>query len=79
MLDMALDKNDGDRRAAGVTMLSLQIDSDLAGEEEKELADTVFTDIVKPKANLVVETLDAAAKTGDEVRVVVVDDAPKDP
>jgi hypothetical protein len=79
MLDMALDKNDGDRRAAGITMLSLQIESDLAGEEEKELADTVFTDIAKPKADLVAKTLDAAAKAGDEVRLVVVDAPPKDP
>jgi hypothetical protein len=78
MLDMALDKNDGDRRAAGITMLSLHVKSDLAVEEEKKLADTVVTDIVKPKVDLVTKTLDAAAKAGDDVRLVVVDDPPKD-
>jgi hypothetical protein len=76
MLDMALDKNDEHRSAVGITMLSLHVESDLAGKEERELAVTVFTDLVKPKLDYAIKMLQEADEAGDKVRFVVVDDPP---
>jgi hypothetical protein len=76
MLDMALDKNDEHRSAVGITMLSLHVESDLAGKEERELAVTVFTDLVKPKLDYAIKMLQEADEAGDKVRFVVGDDPP---
>lgn len=78
MLDLALAKDDDARSTVGIKMLALHVKSELAGDEEKNLAETVYTDILKAKLDYVIKMLDAAAKTGDDVHVVVVDNPPKD-
>lgn len=72
MLDMALN-TDNAHSEVGIKMLALHVKSDLAGDEEKELAATVYEDVLREKRAEAAK----AAEAGDDVRFVMADDPPK--